>query len=476
MWTLNQLCQVMNARCDADETQSPSMTGACIDTRHLNPGEVFFALEGAHHDGHAFAAQAESKGAAAIVATRPVAVNIPVILVDDVVESLQTLARWHRQQMPLKALIGVTGSNGKTTTKAMLAHCLSQSHSVCATEGNYNNHLGVPLTLLRIRPEHEYAVVEMGANHAYEIGELCRIALPDCGVLTLAAGAHLEGFGSLETIIETKGELLSSIPADGYGVINADSAGFSHFETICLEKGMTCIRFGQADNADLRLVDVQQNDQGLSFGVVLQQEAGQPVQTLQLPVLGEHNAWNAVACAAVCVQEGMDWSSVANALARFEAVDQRMQVHPLAHGRLINDVYNANPSSMKAAIQTLAALKHTHTGDRALACLGPMSELGARSEAEHLGVAKALLDAGIDHVLLYGAPTRPMLSVLGKRAQWFDTHQALLAEAHQLLADQACQHILIKGSRSARMEAVSDPLIQRWAQPTHSPAGSDASC
>jgi UDP-N-acetylmuramoyl-tripeptide--D-alanyl-D-alanine ligase len=478
VWTLEQISRAVAGQCDQTDAQAlaRTVTGVSIDTRHLTSGDVFFALVGPHHDGHAYVEQAQSLGARAIVANRPVKADVPVITVDDVRLALQALARWHRQQMPLRALIGVTGSNGKTTTKAMLAHCLSQRFSVCATQGNYNNDLGVPLTLLRIRPEHDYAVVEMGANHAHEIGQLCEIARPDCGIVTLATGAHLEGFGSIETIVRTKGELLEALPQGGYGVINCNSEGFEYWQQVCRQKGVDCITFGQSRQASLQLLALSQEERGLAFDLGYDQAGQAVVRTLHLPMLGQHNAWNALACTAVCLKEGMEWDTISDALAEFEGVDQRMQVLDLAQGKLINDVYNANPSSVKAAIETLAALKQSRRGSRALACLGPMSELGDSAEAAHLEVAEALIAADIDQVFLYGEGTRPMLARLGKRAQWFDDHAALTESAHQLLAAETCQHVLVKGSRSAQMENVSRPLIERWALSSKPQSGSNASC
>ena len=485
MWTYAQL---KNAQADWQQpdwtsatamlvdTAEPHLTGVSIDTRTLQAGDVFFALRGAHSDGHAYLNQAVAQGAVALVVESDSdaldwasITRVPVLCVKDTRAALRQFAHWHRLQMPLKALIGVTGSNGKTTTKAMLAHCLQRQFQVLATEGNLNNELGVPLTLLQIRPTHDYAVIEMGANHAHEIGQLCEIAQPDRGIVTLAADAHLEGFGSLQTIIETKGELLAALPSDGYGVINLNSPGLTYWQTLCAHHHVPCIVFGEGRQADIQVLAVTESIEGLRFDVCYFVEGHPRVSTVALPMLGKHNAWNAVAAMAVCLQEGMDWDTLAKAMQAFKGVEQRLTTYPLQSGCLINDAYNANPSSMRSAIESLSALKKAWPGSaKTVACLGAMGELGTETQAAHQALAQALLLYEVDQVYLYGQATQGMAESLGARAQWFEHHAALWQAMQTDRAQQPDQAwlILVKGSRAMHMETIAQAVIRDWSEPT----------
>lgn len=431
--------------------------GISTDSRSTRPGDLYIAVVGDRFDGHDFIQQAIAQGASAVMVSRDCGLSCPMIVVDDTRIGLGLLARGYRLSLQLKALIGITGSNGKTTVKSLLAHILHTVAPTWATEGNLNNEFGLPRTLLQLRAEHQYAVIEMGANHPAEIDYLTRLACPDVALITLAADAHLEGFGSLQGVINTKGEIFNGLSADGVGIINTDSAGFTQWKSQLNTK--RCLTFGRAPDADVCLVDAQQTANGIRFTLRVSGET----HTVSMPMLGVHNAMNASAAVAVCLALGLSWSQIAPALQSFGGVAGRLQTYRLAQGGvLIDDSYNANPGSVKAAIDTLVAIP-----GRAVLCLGALAELGKDSTRLHQQLGEYARESGIKVLLTLGEATQATqtgFALHDTPGKPFSDHMTLAAHVQQILqtAEAAMPlNILVKGSRSAQMDRVVTAILER---------------
>ena len=423
---------------------------ATIDTRRITPGALFFALSGANHDGHAFVARAASAGAAAAVVTRAQDTRVPQLVVDDVAGALQRAARLARAGYH-GPVVGVTGSNGKTTVKQMIAAVLAEAGTVLATEGNLNNHLGVPLTLMRVNDSINRAVIEMGASHAGEIAMLAEMARPQVGVVTNAGLAHIEGFGSREGVARAKGEMFSSLPADGTAVINGDDEFAPLWQELAGERRRLVFARGQADNVDVFASDEALDADESRF--TLHTPTGSAVVTL--PLAGSHNVSNALAAAAAASAIDLDADLIARALGSMRSVAGRMAVTAGRHGaRIIDDSYNANPGSLAAALGWLAQQDGTRW-----AALGDMAELGEMAEQAHRDAGRAARDAGVERLWTTGELSRLTAESFGPGAQWFSTHGELIAALETALSVRRSETmLLIKGSRSARMDRIADAL------------------
>lgn len=422
-----------------------SITGFAIDTRKIAPGNVFVALAGTQVDGHDYLAAAREAGAAGAIVARAVDDLLPQVQVPDAESALQTLAAAWRQQWPGRVL-ALTGSNGKTTTKEMLASILNRVAPTCVTEGNLNNHLGVPLTLLRLRPEQPFAVIEMGANHTGEIAQLSHWARPDVGLVTLAGPAHLEGFGSLEGVARAKGEIYAALPKHGTAVINAADSFAGYWSEVATSKSQ--IRFNALE-AEIRAEDVDVGVDESRFTLVT--PAGR--WTVQLSVAGQHNVQNALAAAAGALALGLDEDIIVEGLSAFSSVAGRLRRIELPGGRsLIDDSYNANPSSVKAAIDVLALQPSPR-----LFCLGDMAELGADTDTLHAQVGQRARDAGLEAFWACGTHALHAANSFGSSARHFVNSNALGKELASCYTD--FHSILVKGSRSAQMETVVKCLV-----------------
>ncbi|KUJ74718.1 UDP-N-acetylmuramoylalanyl-D-glutamyl-2, 6-diaminopimelate--D-alanyl-D-alanine ligase [Thiomicrospira sp. XS5] len=456
-WTLSQLVDATSGVLTGELLGEDPIRfdSVSTDTRTLKSGALYVALKGANFDGHAFIAEAVKQGAVAVLISEPVETIVPSVLVEDTRIALGEFAAWHRQQMQLKALIGVTGSNGKTTTKALLANILAKQAQVLATAGNLNNDYGLPRTLLELTSSDDYAVIEMGANHHREIHYLTKIARPDVAVITLAAGAHLEGFGSLDGVIETKGEIMDGLKPGGTIVLNTDSPGFEVWCAKAKRLDLKVFSFGESEQANVRLVAFQQNHDRIHFTLRLTglDGAERSVQT-SMPMLGFHNAMNAAAAVAACLAVGLTWEHIQPGLEDFDGVAGRLQKSALPQGVLIDDTYNANPASVKAAIRTLAGLP-----GESVACLGAMAELGAESQSLHEEVARYAKEKGVASLLVFGVAAQSMPEAFGEGGEYFETQDALIARAIQLLEQNQVQNVLVKGSRSTQMEKVSQAIV-----------------
>lgn len=415
-----------------------------IDSRAVRPGDLFVALRGENHDGHAFVAQARAAGAVGAVVAEWVDVELPQLCVPDTLDALQLMGAAARTQFR-QPVVAVTGSNGKTTTKQMLAAMFAARGPVLATLGNLNNHIGVPLTLLRLRPEHRTAVIELGANHPGEIALLTRLARPDVGVITQAGDAHLEGFGSREGVARAKGELFAALDG-GVAVINADDAYAGLWRQLAARASM--LSFGLNHQADVRAEHLEPEPLADAVGTrfVLRTPTGSA--PVHLPMPGRHNVMNALAAAACGIALGMDADVIAAGLGRVEGASGRLSWLRTPDGaRVLDDSYNANPTSLRAAMELLAALP----GRRWLV-LGGMAELGPDAPRLHREAGAFAKSLGIDRLFTLGALAAHAAQGFGANAEVFEDVQSLTRALHGALGADTV--MLVKGSRSARMERV----------------------
>lgn len=419
--------------------------GVSTDTRTLRAGELFFALHGPNFDGGAFVEQAARSGAAAAVVQSRTETELPLISVGDTRTALGRLASAWRRQCGV-TVVGLTGSNGKTTLKTFIANCLSTVAPTCATRGNLNNDIGVPLTLSEIGPEHRFAVIEMGANHAGEIAALTALAEPHVVVITNAAPAHLEGFGSIEGVARAKGEILAGEPRPRRAVLNADDAFLPLWAD--LAKDIEVLTFGFGENADVRAVDVETTGSGSTFRLLI----GRRELTVALRLPGRHNVLHACAAAAVADSLGIDDKSIRSGLEATEPVAGRLNSFPGIGGATIyDDSYNANPASVVAAAELVAAKPGI-----SWLVLGDMGELGPDSESLHHGVGEAARKAGVARLFATGTLMRHAVEAFGANGTWFDSVETLVDALREEATGET--NILVKGSRAAHMERVVHAL------------------
>lgn len=422
-------------------------TDVVSDSRTLTPGQLFVALKGPNFDGGQFVAAALAAGAAGAVVEAEQPLALPQIVVRDTQEALQCAAQAWRAAFT-GPLVGVAGSNGKTTAKAMTAAILGQAGSCLATRGNLNNHIGVPLTLLRLEPSHRFAVVEMGANHAGEVAALVRLARPSVGMITNAGAEHLEGFGSLEGVARAEGEMIAGLSDAGIAVINADDEFAGLWRTLTRAHVVT---FGVEKRADFSASEVHATVDAAGFRTHFLLRAPGGSATIELAVGGAHNIANALAAAAAAASAGATLEHITAGLAAVRAVPGRLQFRQAAGGAwLIDDSYNANPSSMRAAIAVLASL-----AGRKWLVLGDMAELGGAAADAHAEVGELARAAGIERLYATGALMTRAVESFGAGALWFADVTALTAALAAALAVAGGDvRILIKGSRFNRLERV----------------------
>ena len=440
--TLTAAADSMNGELRGDDC---SFEGVSTDTRTLRGGELFFALQGPNFDGCDYVGVAWQNGAAGAVVPGLVAEDIAQITVDDTRQALGRFASaWRAGQNA--TVIGVTGSNGKTTLKELIKACLQQQAPTLATQGNLNNDIGMPLMLTRIAAEHRYAVLEMGANHAGEIAYLTSLAKPDVVVITNAAAAHLEGFGSVEGVARAKGEILQGDERPSVAVLNADDKYFDYWSS--LVDDVRRLSFGFSPTADVRAEDIETGIEHSRFLLCL---PGEQVN-IQLPLAGVHNVRNACAAAAVAHALGVEAEKIRAALEGVSPVSGRLRPLRGANGAtLFDDTYNANPLSVMAAAEFVAQL----SGESWLV-LGDMKELGDDAVAMHREVGEAVRQRGIDRLFGLGELSRNTVEGFGEHGSWFGSIDVLVDELSATLTDSV--NLLVKGSRSMRMERVVDAL------------------
>ena len=423
----------------------PALTicNVSTDTRTVTNGALFLALLGERFDAHQFVAQAITNGAVVAVVSRPLAdVAIPQILVADTRVALGQISAWVRKQLDLQ-IVAITGSCGKTTLKEMCAAILQQVAPVLATQGNLNNEIGVPQTLLRLTPAERYAVVELGANHPGEIAWTTSLVKPDVAVINNVAAAHLAGFGSLRGVAVAKTEIFGGLSASGTAVINADSEFYDWWREIL---SVRTVSFGlQNSKADFRAENVKQDEQGIASFTLCTPD-GQI--DIQLPIPGLHNVSNALAAAAVTTSLGLSLVQVKSGLANMQPVKGRFCVQKLSDDlTVIDDTYNASVQSVMAAIDTLSVMP----GYRVLA-FGDMGEMGADAVNLHRQIGEHARLRKLDAVLTVGDLSRHAADAAS--GQHFTDKESLCQALKTLMQQQRPMTILAKGARSARMEEV----------------------
>ena len=421
----------------------------CTDSRVCPEGSLFFALKGDNFNANAFALPALEKGCAyAVVDEAAFAIDDRFILVDNVLETLQELAAYHRKQVGTP-IIGITGTNGKTTTKELIAAVLKEKYNVLFTQGNQNNHIGVPLTLLQLKPEHQIAVVEMGANHPGEIRTLCSIACPDYGIITNVGKAHLEGFGSLEGVMKTKAELYESIASGGKLIFI--NAGNPLLEQMASETGFNSPdkKLGYSLNGDDKeaayIAGISACSPFLELNYTKKGNASIEIKTR---LIGSYNAENVLAAAAIGDYFGLTEEQIRQGLEHYVPQNNRSQLTVTEHNKLVVDAYNANPTSMRAAILNFAQME---VAQKTL-ILGDMLELGDQSIAEHQNIVNLLEQNKFKNVFLVGSDFRTTLNSY----PCFENVSELIDYLNkEPLRDN---YILIKGSRGIKLEKVLTSL------------------
>ena len=411
------------------------------DSRRVEPGALFVALKGEHADGHDFVVAAAASGAAGALVARRVETVLPQVLVDDVLLALGDLASTVRAQRRAR-VVGITGSSGKTTIKGLLAAILARRGRTHVTAGNYNNEIGLPLTLLAMPADAEYAVLEMGAGKPGDIAYLAAIARPQVALVSNIAPAHLERLGSIDGVAGTKGALYEALPADGVAVINADDAYAGFFAGLAGTRRV--LRFGLGSAVEVGAAELALAVDGSRFRLMTPAGAA----SVRLPLPGRHNVHNALAAAAAAIALDMPLADIVAGLETAGAVPGRLVRRAMAGGwTLIDDTYNANPGSVAAAIATLAL-----AGGETWLVLGDMAELGAGAEALHAAVGTQARAAGISRLFSVGRLSRATSVAFGDAGAHFDDQAALIAALRAALrAGVTC---LVKGSRSSGMERV----------------------
>jgi UDP-N-acetylmuramoyl-tripeptide--D-alanyl-D-alanine ligase len=439
--TLSEIARAVDGRRHGDDV---SVNDVTTDTRALGAGDLFIALKGERFDGHDFIAAARDGGAAAAMVSRTDVTTLPVVRVDDTRRGLARLAEAWRGRFSLP-LVGVTGSNGKTTVKEMIAAVLRRRGATLATEGNKNNDIGMPLMLLRLTPQHAYAVIEMGANHPGEIAVLSALARPTVAVITNAGPAHLKGFGSLDGVARAKGELLAGLAADGVAVLNADDTYYPLWRELAGRR--RCVSCGVDRAADVTAAAITHGAAGVTFDL----RTPNGTRSVSLRLAGVHNVRNALAAAAAALAAGADMDDVKRGLEAVAPVHGRLDAQPGIHGsRLIDDTYNANPASLQAALQTLAAAP----GDTYVV-LGDMYELGDASADLHEQAGRWIREAGVKRLFALGEHSRHAVRTFGGEGRHFADRAALIeAVGTALAAAGGVVTVLVKGSRGMAMEAV----------------------
>jgi UDP-N-acetylmuramoyl-tripeptide--D-alanyl-D-alanine ligase len=442
-----------------------AFAGIGIDSRTIDPEHLFVAIAGESHDGHRFVADVLDRGVKGVVVADDQVANMPTarmaaggiacVVVADTTRALGALARFNRNRGGLKVL-AITGSNGKTSTRMLMDQVISKTFTTLSTSGNLNNHIGLPLTLFRLTPDHNAAVLELGMNHAGEITRLGRICEPDVGVITNVGPAHLEGLGTIDNVARAKGELLHTIRPGGSAILNADDARVA---ALADSVDRSVVFFGSTERAQVRAADIHLTEAGMAFTLVT--PSGRMPVTLATPA--RVMVSNALAAAAAGVVMGVPLDLIQAGLEAFSPQTGRMGIRMLGGDiRLVDDTYNANPGSMAAAIETLASMRGRR---RTIAVLGDMLELGPQSSALHREIGRAVGDACIDRLYVAGSFATAVADGAMDRNMMADrifcgTKAAIMEQLiHQL---QAGDLILVKGSRGMAMEAVVDAIV-RWA-------------
>jgi UDP-N-acetylmuramoyl-tripeptide--D-alanyl-D-alanine ligase len=425
------------------------------DTRTLQPGALFVALQGPRFDGAAFVAAAAAGGAAGAIVPRRVDVDLPQVEVGDTLAALQALGRSWRRGFR-RPLVAVAGSNGKTTVKEMTAAILACGGPCLATSGNLNNHIGVPLTLLRLDATHRAAVVELGANRVGDVAALMTLAEPTASIITNAGDEHLEGFGDLDGVARGEGEAIGGLGRDGIAIINADDAYAGYWREVAGERRTRS--FGVREAADYSARDIRHAIEDAGFVTRFTLAAPGGTRAITLHAGGAHNVLNALGAAAAASAAGASLDDIVTGLGRFRPVGGRLQLKPGLRGSwIIDDSYNANPSSVRAGLDVLRTLPGP-----TWAVLGEMAELGAAAAGAHADIGAHARACGVERLFCSGPTTPLAVAAFGAGAEWFADVESLTARVRAELP--AAATVLVKGSRVNRLERVVAALAPEAAE------------
>ena len=466
VWTLSQVLLATGGRFLTGRTEA-GFRRVCTDSRAIQPGDLFVALRGENFDGHAYLGQAVEKGAAGLVVDTlpekmPVVPMVPVVLVADTLRALGDLAAYRRSLMPDLQVVAITGSCGKTTVKEMIAAILAREYNVLKTQGNFNNLIGMPLSLLPVEFHHDFAVMEMGMNQPGEIARLAEIADPDIACITNVQDAHLAGLSNIAGVARAKGELFAGIKAWGKLVVNIDDKRVRGIARRCSQKKITFGRSPKADVRGLRLRSL--GERGMAFTL----QIGANEARVKLRSLGAHNVQNALAAAGMAHAAGVKFVDIVAGLESAVPFEKRLQVQKLMGGiRLVNDAYNANPSSMLAALETLHQMDRSH---KKVVVLGDMLELGAQSAAAHQDLGRAVARLGFDGLLAVGEFAETLVAAawkggMSKKAAMFFAKKEQVSDwLRKSIAAGSLKPgdwVLVKGSRGMRMETITYDLLEK---------------
>ncbi|MFJ7728729.1 UDP-N-acetylmuramoyl-tripeptide--D-alanyl-D-alanine ligase [Neobacillus sp. NPDC097160] len=452
--TLKQIAEMVSAANTITPFEDLIVEGVTIDSRKINAGNLFIPFKGEQVDGHKYVEESIRKGAVAALWQKDVPnppADLPIVIVDDCLVALQELARKYRKELPVR-VVGITGSNGKTTTKDMTAGLLSIQYKVQKTEGNYNNHIGLPLTVLGLNEDTEIAVLEMGMSGRGEIEFLTKLACPDAVVITNIGESHLLDLGSREGIAEAKLEILKGLREEGVAVLHGDEPLL--MERIHQYKGNINIQtFGRKETNDLFPTEIIQLDQGNTF------ITNRSDESFDLPVLGTHNILNALASMLIADYFSIPFEKMNEGLADIKLTNMRMELVEGQQGeKIINDAYNASPTSMMAAIELVSNLKGYN---RKILVLGDMLELGPEEEQYHLQIGEGLSADKIDFLFTYGALggdiAKGARKVLGQQKVFAFTDKAELIQKLKAFVDPETL-VLVKASRGMRLEEIVTEL------------------
>ncbi len=445
--TLREAARALGGQLIGDDSRYCLVS---TDSRTLTPGALFVALRGPNFDGTEFAAAAAARGAVGAVVDRAVpSAKLPQIVVADALQALQQLAQSWRADFSIP-IVAVGGSNGKTTAKEMTAAILSRMGPCLATHGNLNNHIGVPVTLMRLEPSHRSAVIEMGANRVGDVAELVRLARPTVGLITNAGAEHLEGFGNLDGVAQGEGEMVAGLGADATGIINADDAYAAYWRGV--SKAARIVTFGVHASADFMARNAIQAIERGEFATRFTLKCPLGEQAIMLKAGGSHNIANALGAAAAACAAGASLGDIAAGLADFRAVSGRLQLKAgLRDSWIIDDSYNANPSSVRAGLEVLRSL----TGVTWLV-LADMAELGEHTSDSHAHAGSYARDCGVKRLFACGPQSSRAVETFGSGGEWFPDVDSLIRRLQAELAPGVT--VLIKGSRVNRLERVVQAL------------------
>ncbi len=447
---LSAIAQVLDGQLLGDDLSVASFS---IDTRTLQKGDVYIALRGGRFDGHAFIAQAIEAGASAIIQESSQVNTVPSLCVEDTHQALADLAAQWRIQSGVM-MVGITGSNGKTTVKEMTAAILNVKAPTLFTRGNLNNDIGVPLTLLRLNEQYRYAVIEMGANHAGEIAYTSRCAAADVVILNNAGDAHLEGFGSIEGVAKTKGEIIETLKSTGVAVLNHDDRFYDYWVGIAGSRKH--LSFGLTDAADFSAQNINTGIANNEFYTAFDLVTATSVVPIRLGLAGRHNVMNALAASAAAFELGIDWSEIQQGLASLKPVTGRLQPLVSKQGNIvIDDTYNANPTSLKAGLEVLLAC-----GGEPWLILGAFGELGPDSLNIHAEMGSLIRQMGVQRLFATGSDAQATVTAFGVNGCYYETQDSLISALESQLTVNAT--LLIKGSRAQKMENIAAALTESY--------------